>query len=381
MIDRPAARPWLVALVVAVIAVPLYGALQYKRSQLVDFAVYRTAAARALGAQPLYRPEDGHYQFKYLPAFAFVMAPSTWITAHVAEACWFALTAGLLAWYMLFAVEALPDRRRRARPLVWLTVLVTAKFWIKELVFGQTNVLLAVLLAAALVAARRDRRALAGALVGAAVIVKPYALLFVPWIAWTSGLSAFLAASSVLAVALVTPAIRYGWGGNADQLVGWFRTVTDTTAPNLLNPENISLPTMWAKWIGPGAVASWLSAASIAASLAAAGIVIYAGRRLRDSKYLELAVLAVLVPLISPQGWDYVLVIAIPAFVCLLDRFNDMSLGWRVTTSVGVALTSFTVFDLLGRHTYTWLMSISAVTVGALALVATLGHLRRRALA
>jgi glycosyl transferase family 87 len=381
MIARSAARPWLVALVVAVISLPLYAALQYKRPQLVDFAVYRTAAVRALRAEPLYRPEDGHYQFKYLPAFAFVMAPATWVGTRVAEACWFMLTAGLLAWYLQFAVEALPERRRRAKPLVWLTVLVTAKFWVKELVFGQTNVLLAVLLAAALVAARRDRRALAGTLVGAAVIVKPYALLFVPWIAWTSGLSSLAAASAVLVAILLMPAIRYGWNGNIDQLVGWFRTVTDTTAPNLLDAENISIPTMWAKWIGPGAAASWLGVASVAALLTVAGVVIRAGRRLRESRYLELALLALLVPLISPQGWDYVLVIAIPAFACLLDRFNDMSLGWRATTLLGIALTSFTVFDLLGRHTYLWLMSVSGVTVGVLALVATVSHLRRQALA
>ena len=43
--------------------------------EMVDFAVYRTAAARALDAETLYRESDGHYQYKYLPAFAFAMAP------------------------------------------------------------------------------------------------------------------------------------------------------------------------------------------------------------------------------------------------------------------------------------------------------------------
>ena len=46
---------------------------------MVDFEVYRTAAARALDAEPLYRADDGHYQFKYLPAFALAMAPFAWI--------------------------------------------------------------------------------------------------------------------------------------------------------------------------------------------------------------------------------------------------------------------------------------------------------------
>src|SRR5215510_2042748 len=35
-------------------------------SKMPDFQVYWTAGARALAAEPLYRTDDGHYQFKYL---------------------------------------------------------------------------------------------------------------------------------------------------------------------------------------------------------------------------------------------------------------------------------------------------------------------------
>ena len=43
--------------------------------KMPDFEVYRTAGARALAAEPLYRADDGHFQFKYLPAFAIFAAP------------------------------------------------------------------------------------------------------------------------------------------------------------------------------------------------------------------------------------------------------------------------------------------------------------------
>jgi len=381
MSDRAPVPRWRIALMVALFALPAYALVRVKRTELVDFAVYRTAAIRAVHAEPLYRPEDGHYQFKYLPAFALAMMPVAFVDKRIAEVCWSALIAGLLAWYLRYAVDVLPDRRRTIRWLVWLTVLVTAKFWIKELVMGQANVVLATLLAGALAAARAQRRALAGALVGLGVIVKPYALLFVPWIAWTSGATALVAATGVLAGALVVPAVVYGWQGNLAEVSGWVRTVTDTTAPNLLDAENVSLSTMWAKWLGPGGTASTLGGVSIVLALAAAGAIVRAGRGLREPRYLELAALAMLVPVISPQGWDYVLVIAVPAFVCLLDRFGDLSRGWRLTTLIGIALTSFTVFDLVGRHVYLWLMSVSAVTIGIIVLVAVLGHLRGRRLA
>jgi hypothetical protein len=65
------------------------------RSEMVDFAVYRTAAVRALEAEPLYRADDGHYQFKYLPAFALARAPFAWMAPETAKAVWYALSVVL----------------------------------------------------------------------------------------------------------------------------------------------------------------------------------------------------------------------------------------------------------------------------------------------
>jgi hypothetical protein len=211
---------------------------------LVDFEVYRTAAGRVLQAAELYRPEDGHYQYKYFPAFAFVMTPFAWMPDQVARAVWFVLTLGALAAFLRASLALLPDRRRGPQLLLWLTVFVTAKFWVKELTLGQTNVLLGLALLAALVAARRQRPRLAGCFVGLAIFIKPYALFVVPWLAWTEGTAAVAACGGVLVAGLLLPATVYGWRGNLNELAAWFRTVTDTTAPNLLYPENISLGTL-----------------------------------------------------------------------------------------------------------------------------------------
>ena len=68
--------------------------------------------------------------------------------------------------------------------------------------------------------------------------------------------------------------------------------------------------------------------------------------------YLEFGLLMMLVPLLSPQGWDYVLLLATPAAVCLVDRFREMPRPWRIVTAVAFAFMSFTIFDLLGRTLY-----------------------------
>ena len=131
---------------------------------MVDFGVYRTAAARALAAEPLYRGDDGHYQFKYLPAFAMAMAPFAALDREAAKVIWFALSAGLLTAFVRWSVRGLPERRRSEPVLAGLVVLFMAKFYAHELTLGQTNIMLGCLLAAALLAVQIDQPMVAAAL-------------------------------------------------------------------------------------------------------------------------------------------------------------------------------------------------------------------------
>ena len=147
---RSLVRPILVLLVV----VGGYALVRFKRAELVDFAVPRTAAARFLAHEPLYRPDDGHYQYKYLPAFAPLMVPFTWVSKEAAEFTWFALTVAMAWAFVRLSLAALPDRRLSAQVLVWLTLLLTGKFLVKELAFGQFNLPVALLLLGAVIAAQ-----------------------------------------------------------------------------------------------------------------------------------------------------------------------------------------------------------------------------------
>jgi hypothetical protein len=352
-----------------------------QRRDFWDFEVYRTAAVRALAAEPLYRAEDGHYQFKYWPVFAIAMAPFAWLPLAPAALIWFLISIFLLSRYFDRAIAALPDRRRSARLLFWWTLAICFKFIVKELVNGQTNVIMALLVFAGAMRVERRRPLSAGVLVGLAVLVKPYALLVIPWLVLSAGGGAASAALAVIVAGLLLPAGIYGWAGNVAQLQAWYAGVTDTTLPNLLLPENISFAAFWGKWTGAGPAAMRHAMATSLAALFVPAIVWW--RRTRDGRnaYLEVSLLLLLMPLISPQGWDYVLLVALPAFVCLVDRYRAVTLPWQVVTAAGIALTGFTIFDLLGRRLYTAMMARSLVTVGAVLLVAGLAHLRWRRLA
>ena len=139
------------------------------------------------------------------------------------------------------AVRLPVERRKTLRWLVIVTVVSLLKFYAHELVLGQVNILFAVVATGAFLAMKAKREVLAGVLVVLAIVIKPYAVLFVPWLIARRQLPSIASACAGLALVLVLPAALYGWDGNVSLHREWWRTVTETTAPNLSNSDNVSL--------------------------------------------------------------------------------------------------------------------------------------------
>lgn len=372
-------KPLAWPIVVAVLAAAAYTGRVSQ--EMVDFEVYRTAGTRALHAEPLYRAEDGHYAFKYLPAFAVAMAPLAIVREETAKVIWFASSVGLLMALVRWSVFGLTARHRSIRWLTWVTVIFMAKFYAHELMLGQANILLGVLLVGALLAVQIDRPIAAGVLVGMAALVKPYALVLVPWLAVRYGAAAGGPAAAVFLTGLVMPAVPYGWSGNLQLVADWWGTVRASTGPNLLGADNVSFAAMWAKWIGPGSAAAALAATTGTLSV---GLVILVWLRrwsVAEPDYLEWAMLMLLIPLLSPQGWDYVLLLGTPAVVLMADRWREVAPRWRVFFAATLVLLGLTIFDLMGRALYARFMALSLVTVAAICVLVSLAHLRARQLA
>lgn len=367
-------RPFVLLIAIAVCAIVAYDVRI--RHEMVDFLTWRRAVVRGLDAEPLYRPDDGHYQFKFLPMFALLMAPFGRLDPETGKAVWFGIEVVLLVSLVRWSINALPERRLSERTLVWFALILMAKFYAHELLLGQINLLLAVLILSGLVAVRRAWPMTAGSLIGLAVFVKPYALILFPWLFVTQPWPAAATAAGVVAIGLVLPSVVYGWSGNLDLLGDWWRTVGDSTAPNLLNNDNVSIASMWAKWVGPGALATGCAALTIVGALALAIAACRRRAAVAAPEYLEIALLMLLIPLVSPQGWDYVLLLATPAVVCLVDRWREFTSFWRWGLGVALALMSLTMFDIMGRALYGRFMALSVISVCALALAAGLVRAR-----
>ena len=174
------------------------------------------------------------------------MVPFTWPPKQVAEAAWFTLTVAMTWAFFRLALHALPARRMSTSPLLWLTFFLNGYFLVKELAFGQFNLPLGLLLLGAVIAAQHGRGLAAGGLIAAAVFIKPYALVLLPWLVWTQGWRPLMLFAIVITAGLALPAVWDGGEGNIALLQDWYRTVTDTTAPTLLAHENMFLASMWA---------------------------------------------------------------------------------------------------------------------------------------
>jgi hypothetical protein len=368
----------LIALVAIGLAFLFVGKVSPK---MPDFAVYWTAANRASQAEPLYRAEDGHYQFKYLPVFAVLTIPLGAVSLETAQAIWFVASVALLVSLLALSVRLMPERRRSTWVLVTLTLLVMAKFFGHELVLGQMNALFGVIAAAAALAAVRRRETMTGALIALAIAVKPYAVIFVPWVAARRRYASLAAVVLGCALILVIPCILYGLHGTIELHHDWWSTVTGSTAPNLTNADNVSIAAMWAKWIGAGRPATMLTALTSAGALVVAIRVFMRRTGVRAPEALESAMLLTLIPLLSPQGWDYVFLVSTPAIMLLVNYDDRLPRAARIVTRLALATIGLSLYDVMGRAAYGIFMSLSIITVCYFIVIGALYVLRARAIA
>lgn len=372
-------RPALAAGVILVLAAALFAPKVSRK--MPDLEVYWRAAVRARAAEPLYRIEDQHYQFKYLPAFAVLAVPGGALPLHAAKAAWYVISIALVVALLTLSPSLLPERRRPAWLLVAAALVAMAKFLAHEVLLGQVNTLLAVLVVAAVLAMRRSKEAAAGLLIALAIVVKPYAVIFLPWLLARRRWTAAAAAGVSLGGLLTMPALVYGWAGNIALHQAWWRTVTTSTAPNLANADNVSIAGMFVKWLGPGATAAALAMAVSGAVVAVAAVVVLQRRRVRFPEGLEASLLLTCIPLLSPQGWDYVFLVSMPAVVFLVNYADRLPRALRWTASTALAVIAFSLFDLMGRAAYGAFMALSIITLCYLVLLAALAALRARAVA
>ena len=374
--------PLRAALACALIAFGVWLFIAKASHRMPDFEVYWRAGARAAAAEPLYRPSDDDYQLKYFPPFAVAAIPLSLMPLDAAKAVWFTLSAAALVALMPVSVALLADRRKPMWVLIAVLLVALGKYYAEDLVLGQINTLVALVASLAILALNRGREAVAGLLVAFAIVLKSYALILAPWIAARRRWRSIAAMTLGLVIASALPMMFYGGDGTVALYQDWWRTVTTTTDGTLLHTDNVSLASLWAKRLGIGSTAATLATfSSVTLLIAAAFAFLRRNDGIARPDGLEAGLLLAITPLISPQGWDYVLVLATMAVLYVVNDFDRLPRVVQALTAAAVGVVGLTLYDLLGRRLIYALLDLSVITIGMVALVGALITLRMRKLA
>jgi alpha-1,2-mannosyltransferase len=363
----------------------LLAAAAFRRVEkdMVDFEVNRTAGRRLIVGETLYRTADEHYQFKYPPFAALLYVPFALLPPTAAKAAWYALVLiAMGAIFVLTSRLASPGRAARV-----VGGLVLARYFLREIQLGQINALLTagLLLMLTLLFGRVSgppprfgREGAAGLAWGLVSGIKPYSLIFLPYYAIKKRVAALGGGAAVLAAAFLLPASYYGWRGNLAVHGEWASSLSRSTPPLLASQDNVSLLGLLSKWTGDPGISSIAYAAALVLLMAFVLWFVLRGRNLPRAGVLDGFLLLLLIPLISPLGWDYTFLSAAPAVILLLDRWRVFPCPVRWFLGLDLAVIALSLYDVLGRSLYARFMSLSLITVCFLALVPCLGYLRIR---
>jgi hypothetical protein len=137
---------------------------------------------------------------------------------------------------------------------------------------------------------------------------------------------------------------------------------------------------MWAKWLGATQLAVFLGVLTVTALLGLVATVWVHRKAVLDPDYLDVALVLVLMPLLSAHGSVWLFILATPALVCLLDRWGELSRGWRVATGTSVAALVLASAGLLVPAWAAALDASGVVSVAGLAVAVCTANIRWKTL-
>jgi hypothetical protein len=368
-----------------------------------DFPIYLDAARALLRGGSPYSPEPGLNGYVYLPFFALVLSPLSFLPEIVAIWLWYFGNVLLTVAAFRLTKSLLEDAIGPAHAAwsVWLALLVHLRFFLDNYDMGQSNVLTLVLgLVGLRLAIVRSRDWIAGAAIGGMVAIKPYgAMLLVPFLARGRWRVAAGAAGALTAAMLLVPALAVGPSVTATALADWKDKIVGPSLDGELQGSSI-----WDQSPQAGlrrlvvdetcfkeTKINFLSVSPetyrrlcriLQIALAAALVAAWSRARRSDAPGLVLADAALaLVAMVVLFGYNlraHFVVLLLPwaLLAALLRRESPRGRIAAALLALASALIFWTSPGLIGRTASNWLLAYSAVTVGTLLQMALLVRAR-----
>jgi hypothetical protein len=354
------------------------------KDSMADFEVNYDAGKRILLGETLYRFDDGHYMFKYFPSSALLYVPLSYLPLPAAKAIWYSLVVFSSVFLFCFSYRLIAISEKRNALLVVLPPLILAKYFFREIDLGQINALVtAILLLMVWLMSTEKKTApgkdfLAGCLWGLATALKPYAFIFFPYFIIKKKWRALLSGFALIFLALSAPSLYYGLKGNLMVHKEWYSTLSQSTPTLFTTWDNISLIGFFMKWTENQALSLIFAGLVIGVLGLIVLFLIVKGNRISRAEVLECAVLLICIPLVSPLGWDYTLLMATLGVTILVHHLPDFSRLWKTILLVNFFIIAFSLYDIMGEDLYGTFMNWSITTINFLVIVGYLVYLRAR---
>jgi hypothetical protein len=360
-----------------------------------DFKVTYRAATRVLNGENLYNWRDGHYLFKYSPFFALLVSPLGLIPFPCAKLLWMILMV-FTFWGLIKMGKYLVMNHRSPPPFFYLlSLLLIARFFLREIELGQTDFLQLFLIFSFILFLEKKKEVLGGVFLALSVMVKLTPLIFIPYLLYRRKFSSVFWALVFVLLFFSVPSLIYGIKGNIALLKDWYGFMSLSSPPLLANDMNQSIFGMFYRFLtnsvyGVNFVNLNPNLVNIIIYIFVMGAYVYILLLNRFSKKvqssllhcketLEYSFLFIFMSLFSPLGWiqnfsSLILAFMVLVYYTLKTNFKDKLVNFLLI--LYFVLTSAINYETVGRGLNDLSLYYSFITTGVILIPIALSKLR-----
>lgn len=370
----------------------LIGEIINDRFWMHDLEVYYRTAVRMLQGNELYRiASDGHYVYKYSPTAGMYFIPLTILPFTAAKILyWLLLTAiaiVVLQFLYRMASDAVPSlSARRKNTILLLSFLAVGAHLHREWHLGQVNLVLLALYVIMLLLWGSKQFTKAGIVLAASLFIKPFGLIFFPYLVLRKRYDMLLSAAVSALVLGLLPFLLYPSVEAFTRLYSsWLQElmIEMQAKQNLLQEGNHTIFSVLARYtplhyfLESGTAIKISQLVLLAAIAGCIYTYIRLGKSLLKSVVQEVALLIAFIPLFAFTSQNAFL-FALPTIVLLLYGFPHLTTAAKALTVLGCILIGINIRDLVGSDLYRLLEGASIYTFGTFALMVALALQRFR---
>ncbi|MCP4405975.1 MAG: DUF2029 domain-containing protein [bacterium] len=183
-----------------------------------------------------YPPESDVAFYKYSPSTLFLLLPLALLPYDLTKIIYFSLSACLLI-SLSFFLEAFltkhffaEKKAPKCHKILFLSALIAAVHYERELHLGNYNILLLGALLLSLNLVISQQHALAGLLIAQVILMKPHFIILLPLLLLRKQFRTLAAIAAGIGLGLIFPAFILGWEKNVELHSAWFQTMLEHNA-------------------------------------------------------------------------------------------------------------------------------------------------------